>query len=84
MTAKIIMNWKTALKLALLLGLFWGLIVFLGYSGVITARIEMGRTLTDLFTETGKQFLVNSVLAFVLFCFQFSIINKKSSKIKNS
>ena len=70
------MNWKTALKLALLLGLFWGLIVFLGYTGVITARIEMDRTLMDLFTETRKQFLTNFVLSFVLFCFQFSIINK--------
>ena len=76
LTSKISMNWKNALKMAVLLGLFWCLIVFLGYTGIISARIKTGMTVTEMLNEPGKQFLINSALFFALFCFQFSIFNK--------
>ena len=77
MTSKISMNWKNALKLAVLLSLFWCLIVFLGYTGVVSARVEAGIALKDMFIETGRLFIVNFAMFFGLFSFQFSVFNKK-------
>jgi len=80
LTSKISLNWKNALKLAVLLSLFWCLIVLLGYTGAISSRIEVRMELTDMFSETVRQFLVNSVLFFILFSFQFSVFNKNCHK----
>ena len=76
MTSKISMNWKNALKLSLLLGLFWYLIVFLGYTGIITTRTETSMRVMEMLKEPGRQLIINSALFFTLFCFQFSIFNR--------
>ena len=74
------MNLKNALRLSLLLSLFWCLIIFLGVLGLtdaISSWIERTPTLTDIFTHTVRQFLINAVSYFAIFSLQFSIFNKK-------
>ena len=80
LTSKISLNWKNALILSVLFSLFWCLIVFLAYTGAISSKIEMKIALTDMFSETGRQFLLNAVLFFALFYFQFSVFNKNCHK----
>ena len=70
------MNLKNAIKLSLLLSLFWYLIAILGYKG-FTEWTERIIDLSDIFTYGIKQFAINTISFFVLFCFQFSIFNKK-------
>ena len=75
-TTKKTLNWKNALGLAVLLSLFWCLIVFLGYTGAVNAKVEMGKTMAEMLVESGRQFIVNAILFFALFRFQFSVFNR--------
>lgn len=74
------MNLKNALKLSLVLSLFWYLIISLGILGltdVISSWIERVPTLNDMLTYTVRQFAINVISYFAIFSFQFSIFNKK-------
>jgi len=74
------MNLKNALKLSLLLSLFWYLIRFLGVWGlsdVISSLVETTPTLTDMHMQNGKQFFINVISYFTILSLQFSIFNKK-------
>ena len=79
---KLEMNWKNALKLALLLSLFCCLIISLGYTGIITTGVETGKTLTEILQIAASQFTVLSTVFFTLFCFQFWIFNKTWKTIR--
>jgi sensor histidine kinase YesM len=70
------MNWKNALKLSLLLSLFWALIALFGKFGT-SSWTETDIDFMEMFVKTLSQFAIVAVLNFVLFCFQFFIFNKK-------
>ena len=74
------MNWKNALKLALLLSVFWSLITllgFLGFKDFISLRTEKDVEIIDMIASFAKQFISSSIWFFTLFRFQFFISNKK-------
>ena len=74
---KLSMNWKNALKLSLFLGLFWFLVLILGFMGYSTKWMEKNVEFTEILLHGVKQFVMNTLLFFILFCFQFSIFKKK-------
>ena len=71
------MNLKNALKLSLLLSVFWYLTAILGFKGFITEWTTKSMDLSDISIHGARQFMINALSLFVLFCFQFSIFNKK-------
>ena len=82
MTKKIL-NLRNALRLSLLLSLFWYLIAALGLRGFVTEWTSRGMIdLSDALVHGTRQFLSNIISFFILFCIQFSIFNKKWKIVK--
>jgi len=71
------MNLKNALKLSLLLSLFWYLIAILEFKGFVTEWTTRSIDLSDIFIHGVRQLIINIISFFVLFRIQFSIFNKK-------
>ena len=85
------MNLRNALKLSLLLSLFWYLIAMLGLQGFVTeltatdmdmSNVLVNMDLSEMLIHSARQFLVNVLSFFVLFCFQFSIFSKSWKIVK--
>ena len=74
------MNWKNALKLAMILSLFWSLVLllgFLGFTDSISSWTEKDVKFTHALTHIVKQFISSTLWFFAFFGFQFFIFNKK-------
>lgn len=71
------MTLKNAFKLSLLLSLLWYLISFLGYKGFVSEWTENSMNISYLFNYGIRHVIINTSSFFILFCFQFSIFNKK-------
>jgi sensor histidine kinase YesM len=72
---KITMNWKNALKLALLLSLFWTLIGAFGKIG-FGSHNDIHLDFLIIITMFVRQLLIMGVIFFLFIGFQFSIFNR--------
>jgi sensor histidine kinase YesM len=71
------MTMRNALKLSLLLSLFWFLMALLGHRGIFAEWTENSINLSYIVGNGIRHIIISTLSFFILFCSQFSIFNKK-------